>query len=257
MEPVLREVFPWWAVDAAIFDLMEDAPWSEEIDSDVLNMEYFGNHSGAKFCSPLLKQFIGENGTVPDESRQIIAKIILSKYRDNWTRLWNTIKVQYSPIDNYDMTETLTRQQSNQAREQTDEEMKSNGEKLTSLGSVDSTTHGKNIDDTTFKFGFNSPPEDRNASDLVETRESGTTATSHTGTNTDVNTEEQSGKVNKQSDEFEAEGSTMHRKGNIGVTTNQKLLTDERELWKWNFLEQVYKDVDKVLALSVYDLCRV
>lgn len=46
-----------------------------------------------------------------------------------------------------------------------------------------------------------------------------------------------------------------NRSGNIGVTTNQQMLQQEFELWKWNFFTQVFEDVDKFLVLSVYSDC--
>lgn len=45
------------------------------------------------------------------------------------------------------------------------------------------------------------------------------------------------------------------RAGNIGVTTTQQMLQQEFEIWKWNFYFQVFEDVDRFLALSVYSPC--
>ena len=50
---------------------------------------------------------------------------------------------------------------------------------------------------------------------------------------------------------------TTTRSGNIGVTTTQAMLTAEREVWMWNFFDQVYKDIDSVLSLPFYDPCRI
>ena len=63
------------------------------------------------------------------------------------------------------------------------------------------------------------------------------------------------GEANRKKDTDEVE-MTM-RSGNIGVTTTQAMLKSERELWMWNFFDQVYKDIDSVLALPIYDACRV
>lgn len=257
MEPILRDAFPDWATDSAIFDELTGMPWDDDVESEELNLEYFGNHSGAKFCAPLVKHYLDNNGEITSAGKTALAKVIESKYKVNWTKLWETMFIEYSPVDNYDMTETLERQQSNESHEQTDEEVRRNEENVKVLGSVDSTTHGRNVDDTTYKYGFNSPPEDENPSDLVESRESGTTSVQHTGADTVTNNGDETAKAERQNAAFEAEGSVMHRKGNIGVTTNQKLLTDEHELWKWNFFEQVFKDIDTVLALKIYDVCRV
>lgn len=44
----------------------------------------------------------------------------------------------------------------------------------------------------------------------------------------------------------------LERKGNIGVTTSQKMLTDELEVRRYDFIQSIYKDIDTVVVLSVY-----
>ena len=43
-----------------------------------------------------------------------------------------------------------------------------------------------------------------------------------------------------------------HRHGNIGVTTNQQMLEEERKLWAWYFYNYIFTDVDKFLTISIY-----
>ena len=43
-----------------------------------------------------------------------------------------------------------------------------------------------------------------------------------------------------------------HRHGNIGVTTNQQMLEEERKLWTWNFYNHIFEDVDKFLTINIY-----
>ena len=43
-----------------------------------------------------------------------------------------------------------------------------------------------------------------------------------------------------------------HIHGNIGVTTAQQMLTEQRQLWMWDYFEQIFKDIDSVLCLKVY-----
>lgn len=43
-----------------------------------------------------------------------------------------------------------------------------------------------------------------------------------------------------------------HRHGNIGVTTNQQMISEELELRKRFFFETVFADLDKYLCLSIY-----
>ena len=43
-----------------------------------------------------------------------------------------------------------------------------------------------------------------------------------------------------------------HRHGNIGVTTNQQMLSAERDLWKWYFYNYVFTDLDRFLTIGIY-----
>ena len=41
---------------------------------------------------------------------------------------------------------------------------------------------------------------------------------------------------------------TLTRSGNIGVTTTQKMIREELEVRKYQFIEEVMRDIDKVLC---------
>ena len=44
----------------------------------------------------------------------------------------------------------------------------------------------------------------------------------------------------------------IHRHGNVGVTTNQQMLSAERDLWKWYFYNYVFTDLDRFLTIGIY-----
>lgn len=48
------------------------------------------------------------------------------------------------------------------------------------------------------------------------------------------------------------EDHTLHRHGNIGITTNQQMITEELELRKVNFYDILFRDVDRYLTLTIY-----
>lgn len=82
-EPILRDAFSGWATGNGIFDVLAtqaDMPWheAESVDNAVLDVAYFGNHSGGKFCSPLVKMLLNDDGEVPAVGRVMIAKVIIS-----------------------------------------------------------------------------------------------------------------------------------------------------------------------------------
>lgn len=69
----------------------------------------------------------------------------------------------------------------------------------------------------------------------------GTVNTSHTGTDSTSGS---------SSDTTQR---TLTRSGNIGVTTSQQMIEAERNLWNWNFFNEVlYPDLDELLTLQIY-----
>ena len=44
----------------------------------------------------------------------------------------------------------------------------------------------------------------------------------------------------------------LTRSGNIGTVTSQDMIEQEISVWKWLFFEEVFKDLDKLLALDTY-----
>ena len=236
--PVLRDAFPDWKTGSGIFDALEELgamPWSDVAESDTLDLEYFGNHSGAKFVSPVVMQMVDPDTLeLLDSDRVILARIIWTKFAEPWSRLWETNVVAYNPIHNYNMTDTreLTRDED----EQSDD----------TRNSVDTTETENKSGDEDFVYGMNSSQDGDGRRDTRSQSE-------QKGGNTSVNVSTNEATRKKGTEESE----TTTRSGNIGVTTTQAMLKSERELWMWNFFDQVYKDIDSVLSLPIYDACRV
>lgn len=47
---------------------------------------------------------------------------------------------------------------------------------------------------------------------------------------------------------------TKTKEGMVAYTTFQEMLEKEREVWRYDFFKQVYKDVDKILTLPIYEV---
>ena len=149
----------------------------------------------------------------------------------------------------------------------------------TSTTTTENTTHTPNTREETENSvaGFNSSAmSDQSAQVHTKTgTETQATTTQTTGTNTETGTETQATTnratgsktdtynlsdtdtgtkthANTGTDSEESERELV-RHGNIGVTTSQQMLEQERDLWQWNFVEQVvFPAVDKVLCLPTY-----
>ena len=261
-EPILRDVFSGWESGTGLFSFLAaqtTMPWAnaENVDNSVLDIAYFGNHSGGKFCAPLVKLLIDDDGVIPSAARVTIAKILISKYLSNWNHLWETNVAVYSPIHNYDMYEERDLATTDDNVETTDGELSRTGTEGLTHGMVESTQHGRTEDNVNYKYGLNTTEYQQNRSDENVSTEGGTTTTTDSGTDTTTRNLVDSTDQTVTEDNEGTEHEETHRYGNIGVTTTQKLLQEERNLWLWNFFDEVFNDLDKELALAFHDPCRV
>ena len=235
--PLLREAFVDWKIGYGIFDALEsigvELPWEDTAESIILDIEYFGNRSGGKFVAPVIMNLLGDATELTGEDRALLARIIWTKFGEPWKHLWETNVVAYNPIHNYNMT---------------DRRELARGESETKVGqgsSVDTTEHGRGNESKDYVAGINNTNNNGKFANRTVSQESGETSVSGTDNRKDDSV--------RASNEVE----TTIRSGNIGVTTTQQMISADRELWMWNFFDQVYKDIDSVLSLPIYDPCRI
>lgn len=137
---------------------------------------------------------------------------------DVWQRLYNTTLYDYDPIANYDRREEWTDKGSTADERETGE---------TETGSASAT-------DTQSTAGFNT--------DSPKLHDQGAT-TGQSSRNTNV-----SSTANGSSNSYH-EG-RVH--GNIGVTSTQQLITQEREVSEFNIIEYIADDFAREFCLLVY-----
>lgn len=81
---------------------------------------------------------------------------------------------------------------------------------------------------------------------------------SNTGTQRNAGSETTTGSNTREIDETTTTGGDDHREregkhfGNIGNLTSQKMLKEEIELWKWNYVQSILEDARDFLTLPVY-----
>ena len=139
------------------------------------------------------------------------------------------------------------------------------------------STVGKNTEtatDNNAVYGFNSnsasnaDTQERNGTTDVNQTETRNLTNKLTHNTTDTETRDTTDIVTHNTENLEtrnlATGNTgtekvtgsvtheTHRHGNIGVTTNQQMLEEERDLWKWYFYNYIFEDLDKFLTISIY-----
>lgn len=135
-----------------------------------------------------------------------------------WERMYNTTKLEYNPIENYDRNEESTEENSR-----------------TGTGATSTTTndHSTGTNDS-YSTGFNS-------GSLVQTGEN-VADTSTTATGESNSTSSENGAITRTS--------RIH--GNIGVTTSQQMLESEREVAQFDIYEFMADDFCNEFCIQLY-----
>ena len=241
-------------------------------DIAVINQDYYYRHSGSKIVSPLVNHFLDDAGKLTNNGCYSLARIIVNDYKTNWDKIYKALTVEYSPIENYDLTEESTDSRSHTSDHTGTDGTTHTGTDTTAQSGEDSTTDGgtigttNTIKDATEKTvngiaGFNTQDEfskdtssTKTVNQVVQNDEkrnlTGSTKYGKTETNTLDTTDNTT--YNSTIKETDSESHSLHRHGNIGVTTSQRMIESEIVLRKKNFFEIVFSDIDRLLTLSIY-----
>lgn len=169
--------------------------------------------------------YLLESNAIQEE---VYLELYTNKYR--YDKLYNTTVLEYSPIENYDRTETSTTQKTNNITHGDQSETVN-----TSTGSQTNTTTGQN------KISpFDTP-------NLVNTEGSDITDTE--GERNDTSTLVRNSYEDTDSTE-EIITSRIH--GNIGVPTSQQMLMSERDVANFSLIKIIANDVVDGISYNLY-----
>lgn len=163
-------------------------------------------------------------------SNPIVLKPLISvwshKEKYNWDKLIATTKFNYNPIDNFDRTETET----------------ISGRKSTSAsGSQNATTENALLvssDNVHKQAGYNTNTMFDTESDVGSVNNTGTVTNNITS--------------NSNSDDTDNSERTLHSRGNIGVTTTQQMIEQERKIAEFNIYDYIVQSFKNRFCLMVY-----
>ena len=171
-----------------------------------------------------------------------------------WQKLYDTMVVDYNPIWNVDanVTETLT------GSENRDIARTGSGSNNRTLNLSDNETvnlsdnETVNITDTESVKGFNSDSWAETHKNVKagtdNTTHTGTDNTTHTGTDNIAITDTES----VDDDVTRSETRTQRRTGNIGVTTTQQMLEQERKIAEFNMISYIAQSFKERFCLLIY-----
>lgn len=265
------DVYSNYPTDGGVFSPMSNAPWADTMSGTNLDILYLDGHSGERYCSNFINHRLNDSDVLSSDNRTLIANILWAMFGIQWTRLWATMKpVDYDPLTNYKMEETLEGTESSTRTpdltkgdtgtvQTTGQDKRTPNLTRNGTGTVNDNGSATNTNQNGI-WGFNSSTsvpsdmsdgtatnENTTTRDLTET-ETGTDTIDHTNTDTynrsytETGTDTTAGTRSRK----------LTRTGNIGTNTFQNLLQQERNIWIYDFFEQVFKDVDSVLTIPIY-----
>lgn len=178
-----------------------------------------------------------------------------------WEKLFSTTKYDYDPISNYDRHFTASedvQKNNSESRDLTDSgtDSKSGTDKHTS-GTSGKTVNSGEDTSTVKKSAFNNTAAETIPIDTVQIMKAGQTAETTGKINADDTHEESGTSTLKQTgtienDEHAQVQRTERAYGNIGVTTTQQMISEEREIVKFNIYTYITEEFKARFCLLVY-----
>lgn len=183
-----------------------------------LDYDYFLENSSEKYLTRYCQLLIDKIGI--EHLNSVLNEIsisVVTKFGFKWWKISQAITTNYKPLENYDLDETRTPNLT---------------EGLTRKQNIDTNVHQESESGI---YGFNSSESQPTATGEGDTHSTGL-------------------KANNQIEDTKTNTGTEHltRHGNIGVTTSQQMLESEIKLRQYNFIEEVFSDIDSILCLKIY-----
>lgn len=268
--PKIKDCLPlingiWYYIDYQFPEVFD-------IDSSQLDIMFMSNWS-MRTAAPILKLIHQDEDTnmlTPVELLQL-SSVLKGMFKNKWDKMMNVAILEYDPIHNYhdhmieeieygeevDRTKTGTGSNSN-TRTDNLSEVSTDARQIQDTRNLSNTGSNSNQNNV---YGFNSSTAvgESNNSGNNSMLESGTITTAHSGnlTTTNSGTQTDSGSNSYSETGGDDTSGTRNREytkeGNIGNISTQKLLKEELDLWKYNFLLEMMRDVANVVSLPIYE----
>ena len=254
-----------------------------------VDLEYVLNHSGKKLISEFVTKLLKRDGaevsqdfTLSEQSYKWLENTLSNRFLKKWTMLLDTLEIEFDPINPYEMKidehvtdELWSDKQENSSTTRDNEETHSETRDHTDKSQRDGTvniTENETLDDKKDGtsahnvFGFNSTEEVQDSTESYNDNENSTRQNTSENTNSDtldrtekhtVTASDTLGETGSRENKEQYHRSNpttreLTRVGNIGNTTRQELIAQQREMLQWQFWNVVYDDIDTVLTRGMF-----
>lgn len=244
-----------------------------DIDSSQLDILFLSNWS-MRTAAPILRvlhRSDTETTMLTISEMQELAGIINGMFKHKWDKLMSVAVMEYDPIHNFSdhLVEEI---EYGEAVDKTKSGSGSNSGSRTDNLTETTTdgrmiTEGRNLANASSNtsqdgvYGFNSSTSvgATTGSGSNNGTETGTITTTHSGNLTTTNTGTQSNAGSNTYSETGENDTTGEKSreytktGNIGNISTQKLMNEEIDLWKYNFICEMMQDVVRLISLPIYE----
>lgn len=127
-----------------------------------------------------------------------------------------------------------------------------NNEQIQTTYNTDTETRTYSSDTETRQYTNDAETFAYNNEQTQRTYNSDQVSTQHGHTDTETLNRTDATTYGKKDTASGKDSRTLTRSGNIGTTTSQMMIESDITLWKWNFLYDVFKDIDTIFTISTY-----
>lgn len=221
-----------------------DFPEAFEVDSSQLDIMFLSNW-GLRTPAPIMHVIHDSEVELPlsEQELETLAGIINGMFKHRWDKLMNVAMMEYDPIHNYNdhLVESIEYSEDVDGTKNGTGSTSKNGTETHNMNNSGNTSGQDNI------YGFNS------STAVGEGNNSGTSSNLESGTITDVQSGTSSNSETSSNDTTGQRSREYTKTGNIGNISTQKLLNEEIDLWKYNFIYEIMRDVANFVSLPIYE----
>lgn len=175
-----------------------------------------------------------------------------------WQHYVEIMKVKYNPIENTDKYENISYHDTDREQTTTSDSGQitttSRGTDVSKGTGIDAMTRTQQTNNTNSVSAFdteNYSNANKQLNDVDENSDTKKTVDiASNATNEGLDTHSTNTDTLRQ--RSFSHGAENHIHGNIGVTTNQQMLTQEVDFWRWDLLHQIAKEFRQKFCISVY-----
>lgn len=230
----IKRILNSYATDGSIFKYL---PLYGTATPQQMGIAYVLSHSGEKSATSLLEEYLDNQGHLTAEGMVIVSDIIKTMFKDAWDKKYAALIAEYNPLENYHMVEHGEDLDTMDYGQKQKSFVHGRQEENTTIGSQNNSNENE-----VSAFNSGSYQDNNKTTENLGQRSDSRESISYTDTETE----------NANQDETLKEHD-FERSGNIGVTTSQQMLESELKLRSYRFFEEMFKDIDSLIALRVYD----